>query len=233
MGYELNVYPENIEQLPLPISDLAAQSPIIESVETLLKLNHCEATIEATFNDLLNKFGFSRTNTLSHFYPNNPVEVGIDVVNSQNFDEPELLRKFSVDIEGNFLVLTDDGETTIYKICFSNRETLFFFFLSIKRFLAGSNKRQYNDLLDAIEIPIFAPNRLVNAEKITALMSVLGSWHQEAMGKELRDCPVKSLDLAKFESLKGTISREIDRAVYKMFNLTEQEISQIERARNC
>jgi len=91
------------------------QKEIVEKVETILELNRCQLIIEDVFDGLLKKYGFSDSKPLFHFYPQHPSEVKIDVVNSQNFEEPEEFSKIYTTLSSNFIVITDNNKNLYTK----------------------------------------------------------------------------------------------------------------------
>jgi hypothetical protein len=232
LGYELNVYPELIEKLPIPNANPNQQKEIAEKVETILKLNQCQLTIEDVFDGLLKKYGFSDSKPLFHFYPQHPSEVEIDVLNSQNFDEPEELSKIYTTLSDNFIVIMDSNKTPLYKICFNDSIMQQFFFLAIKRFLGNTKKKKLNNATKIIEIPVYANNRELNAEQIKNLMKTLLAWHQKALENELKQCPIKTLDLVGFERMKSEIDATIDQKIFDLLGLAEEDITMIERVRD-
>jgi type I restriction-modification system DNA methylase subunit/predicted type IV restriction endonuclease len=232
LGYELNVYPELVEKLPIPKANENQQKEIIENVETILELNRCQLVVEDVFDGLLRKYGFSSSKPLFYYYPQHPTEVEIDVVNSQNFDEPEELPKLYTTLSSNFIIITDDNKNPLYKICFSNNVMQQFFFLAIKRFLKTTKKKKFNDATKTIEIPIYANNKESNAQQICSLMETLLAWHQNALKNELRDCPVKTLDLEKFEKMKEAIDGEINKKIFDLLELDIEDIKIVERVRD-
>ena len=232
LGYELNVYPELIEELPIPKINENQQKEIIEKVETLLELNRCQLMVEDVFDDLLKKYAFSDSKPLFHFYPQHPSEVKIDVVRSQNFDEPEEIPKIYATLSGNFVVIMDSTKNPLYKICFSDNVMKQFFFLAIRRFLRNTKKKKFNNATKIIEIPIYADNRESNAEQIRNLMNTLIAWHRKALENELKRCPIKILDLAEFEKMKDEIDTEIDKKIFELLGLVEEDIEIVERARD-
>jgi methylase of polypeptide subunit release factors/predicted type IV restriction endonuclease len=232
LGYELNVYPELIEKLPIPKANENQQKEIVEKVETILELNRCQLMIEDVFDGLLKKYRFSDSKPLFHFYPQHPSEVKIDVVNSQSLEEPEDLPKIYTTLSSNFIVIIDSNKNPLYKICFNDNVTQQFFFLAIKRFLRNSKKKKFNNATKIIEIPIYANNRESNAEQIRNLMETLHVWHQKALENKLKQCPIKTLDLAKFEKMKDEIDNEIDKKICNLLRLDEEDITIIGRVRD-
>lgn len=232
LGYELNVYPELIEKLPIPIADEDNQKPIIDKAEMMLELNRCEVLIENAFVDLLKKFGFTTSKPLSYFYPNHPVEVGIDVVTSKNFDEPEILPKVCLLLEGNFIIIADESNQPIYKIYFEDQKFQQFFFMAIKLFLMNTKKKKFNQATRIIEIPVFSNNKAINAQKIQNLMVALQSWHQKTLQEDFKSCPIQVLDLMEFEKLKIHVEDSINKDVFKLLNLSKDEIELIERIKD-
>jgi hypothetical protein len=232
LGYELNVYPELIEELPIPRAKKIQQEEIVKKVESMLELNECQLVIEDVFDGLLKKYGFSNSKPLFHFYPQHPSEVGIDVVNSQNFDEPEELPKIYTTLSGNFIVIMDNNKNPIYKIYFTDDVMQQFFFLTIKRFLRTTRKKKFSNATKIIEIPIYVNNRESNAEQIRNLMETLLNWHKNALEKELKQCPIKTLNLIEFEKMKDELDNEIDKKIFDLLGLNEDEMQIIEKIRD-
>jgi len=48
-------------------------------------------------------------------------------------------------------------------------------------------------------------------------METLLAWHQKALENELKQCPIKTLDLIKFEKMKDEIDNEIDKKIFGLF----------------
>lgn len=232
LGYELNVYPELIERLPVPLADRSHQEKITEKVDTLLEVNRCQALIENVFAGLLTKYGFSSSKPLSYFYPNHPNEVKIDVINSQSLDEPEPFSRVYANSSDSYVVLADEHNQAIYTICFEDRVIQQFFFMAIKRFLTTTKRKTFNQATTVIEIPVYSNNRSINAEQIQNLMSTLFSWHQKALESELKNCPIKVLDLIEFEKLKDQIDDDINKDIFQLLDLKEEDIKLIERSRD-
>lgn len=232
LGYELNVYPELIEKLPIPKASENQQREVVEKVETILELNRCQLIIEDVFDGLLKKYGFSDSKPLFYFYPQHPSEVEIDVVKSQNSDEPEELTKIYATLSSNFIVIMDSNKNPLYKICLNDNIMQQFFFLAIKRFLRNTKKKKFNDATKIIEIPIYANNRKSNAEQIRNLMETLLAWHQKALETELKQCPIQSLDLARFEKMKDETDTEIDQKIFALLGLEKEDATIIERVRD-
>jgi hypothetical protein len=63
-------------------------------------------------------------------------------------------------------------------------------------------------------------------------METLHVWHQKALENKLKQCPIKTLDLAKFEKMKDEIDNEIDKKICNLLRLDEEDITIIGRVRD-
>jgi hypothetical protein len=58
------------------------------------------------------------------------------------------------------------------------------------------------------------------------------SWHANALQNELKDCPIKTLNLDDFEAMKESLDMDTNLLIYNLLKLSNIEIARIENIRD-
>jgi hypothetical protein len=176
LGYELNVCPELIEKLRIPIVEKEEQEKVIELVDRIIYLNKCKLLLENSFDNVLKQLKFVFKKNMSYFYPNNSIDFSINLVESDITDNKKI-DYFDCGINENYLTIINQNNDIICKIKFEDKELLLFFYYSINKFSNETNKRKFDEILEVIEIPVTGNNKIENKNKMKRVINVMQDWY--------------------------------------------------------
>lgn len=231
LGYALNVYPESIEQLPIYPATLEEQKPLIELADRMLALNKELNTINTDFDRYLNLNTRTKDTTLKDYIDKLPVndkEVLKDHYGRAVNRIEGKIKEFEIVEEGEWLVFkvgyisrTSKGKETLIKNVRAFRCRIEdvnlkkFLYYSIKEYVTPGKVGKGNiyDLILKIKMPRFNMREEDNKKVIDEVMDVY------------------LVEVEKREQLNREIDetdREIDRMVYELYGLSEEEIRVVE-----
>ena len=237
LGYELNVYPESIEQLPLyPIdfsnpSEKSAHDDLIVLVDRMLAFNKQLSEINADFPHYLNLYPHNTAplNNIMDTLPVGDKEVLKDPIRKKSYSilDVEKFKEFALIEKGEWLEfkvahsyksggkIKRSSLNSALRFRIENNSMRKFILYSLKNTTPGKlGKGNILKQLQKLKIPRFVINIEENRRTVEELMApfLIETAKKEVIEQEIRQ-----------------IDDEIDKKVYALYGLTDDEIKTIKK----
>lgn len=211
-----------------------------ELVGTIVLLNKQKNWIIETFKEMVAKFEQDREFApLSYYYnirePERCLKYGLNVVKSGEFIDHKkeaIPTGYKVKSEDSNLILgikyhdTDKYESVL-KLFFEDKNLKEFFHLAITLSAGKKNYRSPKKILDTVlsdmTIPKYVANVDEDVENIRILMNILEKVYRKEVKEKFQESPIQELSLGKIEHKIEEIDRAIDKNVYELYGLTQEE----------
>jgi type I restriction-modification system DNA methylase subunit len=227
----VNISKTYLEQLPIALANPSQQKPLIELADRILTLNKELNTINTDFDRYLNLNPRTKDTTLKDYIDKLPVS-GKEVLKDHYGKAVNLvegkIKEFEIAEEGEWLVFkvgyifrTSKGKETLIKNVRAFRCRIEdvnlkkFLYYSIKEYTTPGKVGKGNiyDLILKIKVPGFNVREEDNKKVIDEVMS---AYLVEVEKREKVEREIDETD------------REIDRIVYELYGLSEEEIGVVE-----
>jgi len=242
LGYALNVYPESVEQLPIPKIDFynadekAMHDAIVKLVNQMLILNKQYNETLLIFQKILDNLKDSKTKSrpFGKYYFKEGSSYGIDLGKTEKLIDMDLKGKVTaieVEDEQESLVLKakygdEEDLVPIIRIHIKDNELRKFFYYTMKTYLMEKAKTRMwgqgkivDVVLNALEIPGFEVNTEKEKERIRKLMSEF-----------FKSSPIKDKSLSEVEKEIQATDDMINKKVYGLYGLSEEEVKIVEES---
>ncbi|MHC1595546.1 MAG: Eco57I restriction-modification methylase domain-containing protein, partial [Candidatus Syntropharchaeales archaeon] len=231
LGYALNVYPESIEQLPIYPATPSQQKPIIELVDRMLTLNKDLHRINIDFDRFVSLYPRVKDTTLKDYIKDLPVsdkEVLKDHYGNPINQIKGKIKAFEIIEEGEWLVFkvgyifkTTKGKEVLienvraFRCRIEDVNLRKFLYYSIKEYVKPGKigKGNIYERILKIKVPRFAEREEENRKVIDEIMEV---YLDEVERRVELEREIEARD------------EEIDRMVYELYGLSEEEIRVVE-----
>lgn len=254
LGYELNVYPESIEQLPVPEIDFQTSSEkekynkVIELVDKITSLKGQEDWIESSFSNLLMNYDLTEEKPLSNFYnprdQNKLEKFDINLAKTWKIASEEMgvINEYKVDLKEDSVLISvrykDESDyEKVLDLHFESDTLKEFFFLALKRNEGNkdyrSEKPVFETTMEDLTVPKSTETKLIdeNVKDFKTVMDVLKKNFEKKVSEEWNSNFISELNLTKIEHEIEQTDKAIDRIVYDLYGLTDEEIETVESAR--
>lgn len=233
LGYELNVYPESIEMLPVyqidfsDKQDKAIYKKLTQLVDRIMLLNSHLSEFQRTFAVCLNNYSHE-LKTLKVYYESSFYSDFLKKKVLISSDKESVVTYISSDLIDKkllFRVKLGDRIEDVLELTIDDKKLRLFLFYSARTFLKEhERKKKWGEgkvlriLLDSIKIPIF--NSVSDKTNIEMIESFMKEFKKEVKSK----CPRSDLNLSNIEAEIADIDATIDAVVFKLYKLTNDEI---------
>ncbi|KXB01841.1 hypothetical protein AKJ44_02080 [candidate division MSBL1 archaeon SCGC-AAA261F17] len=218
---------------------------IVKLVEDIQVLKKQERWISETFENLLKNYDMTEEEPLSYFFdPKDRSKLekfGINVAETRKMDRGEagVIDEYKVDLEGDSVLISvrykdKSNYREVLDLHFEDAALKEFFFLALKRNEGDKNYRSEKPVFETtmgdMTVPKSSETDLIdeNVEAFQTLMEVLRKEFEKKVSKKWENSSVKKLDLTRIERAIEETDRDIDRVVYDLYGLTEEEVETVE-----
>jgi hypothetical protein len=234
---------DTISKFPIKEISEKEQEPFIKLVNQILMLNLQKKDIIESFNAILE---ISEQNKLSKplkFYLDlkNMSDYGINPVNTKKLIDNNKIgkpKKYKIKKEDSYLILNilyENGlNEDVLKVYFEDSILKDYFYLSIFIVTEGKTKSYRNDkdildtILNDIKIPQSQKNKKRDAKNIKLVMESLEKEFNRILNDKYVNSPILGFSLDLINHKIREIDDEINRMVYELYGLDNEEIKIIE-----
>ncbi|MEW6607487.1 MAG: N-6 DNA methylase [bacterium] len=238
LGYELNVYPESIEQIPIYKIDFdnqdskAVYDELVKLVDEMLGLHKQKNEIGKNFDQLINNYpDYEALSLKDAYYSKAEYSKYIEKKAGISAQTEAQITGIKIYEENESIIFKVDSEpqihTPVLELIIKDENLRLFIFYTINKFL--KEKRKKKKWGDGIVVDIILTNLITLVYKTSAkLHSVEYNLDRiNLMMNEFR-AKVPNPHLTKIDMEIERIDDQIDSLIYKLYNLGEEEIKIID-----
>lgn len=238
---------EPLSKIPIPEIDPKKQEPFIGLVDKIMNLNKQKSDLINSFVNLVRISKQSSMFKPLKYFLNlkNAADYKINLIKTEILiDETKEAKPRSYKVyEGiNCLYINvtyaDDSNEDVLKIHFDDPVLKEFFYLAVSVGNNGRtkayrvNKNVLNTLLNDIKIPKYTNNKKNDVENIRLLMDTLEREYTNIIKDKYKDSPIQGLGLDLLNRNINEVDAEINKRVYELYDMHDEEIRTIEDSLN-